>query len=82
MMPKALQKMSHQVEDQYLFYFDFSMFTPEYKVPVVPADVKVVIKETLPGAAWRDSHQLPLAEQPGQLCLAVSSTPELGGEHL
>ena len=50
--------------------------------PVVPSEVKVVVKETLPGTAWRDAHQLPLTEQPGQPGLAVGSTAEVGGEHL
>ena len=41
-----------------------------------------MVKETLPGTAWRDAHQLPLTEQPGQPGLAVGSTAEVGGEHL
>ena len=48
----------------------------------MPSEVKVVVKETLPGTAWRDAHQLPLTEQPGQPGLAVGSTAEVGGEHL
>ena len=41
-----------------------------------------MVKETLPGPAWGDPHQLALLQHPGQGDLGVGAAPEVCGEHL